>query len=656
MKKHPFRTCAAATAVLVLGALSGVSQAASSSAAQAGTSASLRTVEGVVRVLASDTVEHATKDPHDHGFTGRSEDIYEQFLLVGDQAYKLGGRPLPPNTRVRVSGRLAGRTLTPSRVQVIRQEPPAIPSSGNTHVLVMLAHWNVPDSVTPASAQAQMFGDSANWYRDASYTRLGQTGDVTPWMQIAGPANGKCRADFINVMNQAKQGAVALGYNLSNYGNFVVYFPNNSWQAGSDCNGFAGWAFIGAEGTWLNGFMDRRATVHEQGHNYGLFHAHSYLCPGVVTGTCTFTEYGDDYDAMGASSLVGHFSAPAKSALGWMAGRTADLTAGGTATLAPLAADPLALKAAVVRVSTTRAYWLEYRQAIDFDGNLPFWATDGVQLRLTDPPLLGDPGAGLVDARPADGVSVDNATLQAFSSWTSPEGFRITVREVTPAGATVTVGDSDTTPPTVIATSPTDGGTGFPVAQSVTATFSEEVTAVTAMSFQLKTASSGALVPTTVTRNGSTNEWVADPDASLATDTLYTASLTGGPSAIRDLTGNVLAPVSWSFLTGPAPTATVDPRAGATGVNRSTKVTATFSEPVIGVGDATFTLRSAADGTTVEARLRSKGNKNQWVLDPRHRLDANTSYTATLTGGSTAIRDNAGNPFNTMSWTFTTRR
>jgi Bacterial Ig-like domain len=154
-------------------------------------------------------------------------------------------------------------------------------------------------------------------------------------------------------------------------------------------------------------------------------------------------------------------------------------------------------------------------------------------------------------------------------------------------------------------------------------------------------------------QTGDVTPWmqIAGP-ASLVTDTVCTASLTGGQSSIRDLTGNALGPLSWSFLTGPAPTATVDPRSGATGVDRSTKVTAAFSEPVTGVSDSTFTLRNTANGTMVQARLRQKGNNNQWVLDPRNRLDANTSYPATLSGGPAAIRDKAGNPCNTMSWTF----
>ena len=93
------------------------------------------------------------------------------------------------------------------RSHVLGPAGDSVPPSGTTHVLVMLAHWNVPDSVTPAQAETQMFTDTNGWYRDASYGVLGQTGDVTPWMEIDGPVDGKCYGDNTNTMTQAKTAA-----------------------------------------------------------------------------------------------------------------------------------------------------------------------------------------------------------------------------------------------------------------------------------------------------------------------------------------------------------------------------------------------------------------------------------------------------------------
>jgi hypothetical protein len=42
------------------------------------------------------------------------------------------------------------------------------------------------------------------------------------------------------------------------------------------------------------------------------------------------------------------------------------------------------------------------------------------------------------------------------------------------------------------------------------------------------------------------------------------------------------------------------------------------------------------------------------TLNPSVTLAGNTVYRVTLTGGTTAVRDIAGNPLTTTSWTFTT--
>ncbi len=102
---------------------------------------------------------------------------------------------------------------------------------------------------------------------------------------------------------------------------------------------------------------------------------------------------------------------------------------------------------------------------------------------------------------------------------------------------------------------------------------------------------------------------------------------------------------------GPTVTAQV-PAAGATGVAVGSDVTATFSEPVIGVTGTTFQVRNPA-GTLVGAPAPTQ-NGNTWTLNPNANLAANTVYTVTLTGGPTAIRTASGTPLASTSWTFTT--
>ena len=94
--------------------------------------------------------------------------------------------------------------------------------------------------------------------------------------------------------------------------------------------------------------------------------------------------------------------------------------------------------------------------------------------------------------------------------------------------------------------------------------------------------------------------------------------------------------------------------AAVSAVNRGAIVTATLSEVVTGVETSTFTVKNAITGAVVSAVVTRNGTTKQWILNPGADLTAKTRYTATLTGGAGAIRDAAGNPLVTNTWSFTT--
>ena len=123
--------------------------------------------------------------------------------------------------------------------------------------------------------------------------------------------------------------------------------------------------------------------------------------------------------------------------------------------------------------------------------------------------------------------------------------------------------------------------------------------------------------------------------------------------------------MSWTFTTAAAPADTTaptvtarSPSSNATEVSRTGNITATFSEPVNGVSGTTFVLRtgSGTNGSIVAATVTRNGTTNQWILNPNSTLASRTTYRVTVTGGTGAIRDAAGNPLTTVSWTFTTGR
>ncbi|NMR28553.1 Ig-like domain-containing protein [Arthrobacter sp. SF27] len=208
--------------------------------------------------------------------------------------------------------------------------------------------------------------------------------------------------------------------------------------------------------------------------------------------------------------------------------------------------------------------------------------------------------------------------------------------------------------PTVTARTPGSGGTATSSTANITATFGKAVTSVSGTTFTLKNAA-GTVIPAAVSYNATTRVATLNPSANLAADTRYTATLTGGTTAIRDTLGTPLASTSWSFITGAAPTMTArTPAVNATGVRRANNITATFSEPMQGVTASTFKLKNAATGAAVTATVTRNGTTNQWVLNPGATLASNTRYTVTLTGGTSAARDLAGNPAATTVWSFTT--
>jgi methionine-rich copper-binding protein CopC len=129
---------------------------------------------------------------------------------------------------------------------------------------------------------------------------------------------------------------------------------------------------------------------------------------------------------------------------------------------------------------------------------------------------------------------------------------------------------------------------------------------------------------------------------------------TGGAALIRDPANNPLASTSWTFLTGPAPTITArTPGVGATAQAVGGNITATFSEPVTGVAAATATVRAGA-AVPVGAVVTYTAATRVVTINPNANLTNDTLYTVTLTGGTAAIRDTAGNPLATTTWTFRT--
>jgi hypothetical protein len=116
----------------------------------------------------------------------------------------------------------------------------------------------------------------------------------------------------------------------------------------------------------------------------------------------------------------------------------------------------------------------------------------------------------------------------------------------------------DITPPLVSSVSPAAGTAGVSLNTGLTAVFNEALdpSTVNSSTFELRNAS-GSLVAAAITYNASSNTAKLAPSAMLVNSTVYTATIKGGTSGVKDLAGNPLASdYTWSFTSSPflAPT------------------------------------------------------------------------------------------------------
>src|SRR5262245_18644822 len=230
-----------------------------------------------------------------------------------------------------------------------------------------------------------------------------------------------------------------------------------------------------------------------------------------------------------------------------------------------------------------------------------------------------------------------------------------------------TVGGADTGAPTVTSVTPTSGATNVALNATVTATFSEAMTASTINTSTIELRAPGnVLVTATVTYDSATRTATLQPSVALIQTTTYTATVKGGATdpRVKDLAGNALASnFTWSFTTAtpdttPPSVSSVSPTAGATGVASTTAVTATFSEAMDAatIGTTSFELRNPSNALVAATVVYSAATRTA-TLTPTAALTATTTYTATVKGGATdpRVKDAAGNALAAnFTWSFTT--
>lgn len=214
----------------------------------------------------------------------------------------------------------------------------------------------------------------------------------------------------------------------------------------------------------------------------------------------------------------------------------------------------------------------------------------------------------------------------------------------------------DTTPPTVTDTVPNDQAVNVALNVSITATFSEAMTAatITTASFTLDDGTSD--VAGTVTYDAGSMTATFTPGANLTPSASYTATVT---TAAQDAAGNALAAdYVWTFDTGNTADTTKPqvlvrvPDDTTTGVVLRTLVTAEFSEPMKAatITTATFTLSDGA--SPVAGTVTYSAADLTATYTPSAPLDGSTEYTVTVTTGAQDLANNGLAANDT--WTFVT--
>jgi hypothetical protein len=203
--------------------------------------------------------------------------------------------------------------------------------------------------------------------------------------------------------------------------------------------------------------------------------------------------------------------------------------------------------------------------------------------------------------------------------------------------------------PTVVSTDPLNNATGVVTNKIEAATFSVPMdpSTMTATTFTLKQGATP--IAGTVSYSGSTASF--NPTSSLASNTVYTATITTGA---KDAPGTAMAAnYVWTFTTGmiSAPKVnSTDPLNLATNIPLNKTISAVFSEVMdaLSITSSSFTLMTG--GYPVAGTVNYAGTTATFT--PTGNLLSGSTYTATLT---TNVKNPAGTPITSnYVWTFST--
>ena len=199
---------------------------------------------------------------------------------------------------------------------------------------------------------------------------------------------------------------------------------------------------------------------------------------------------------------------------------------------------------------------------------------------------------------------------------------------------------ADITPPTIIFTTPASGATNISINSSISVTFSENIdpSTVTASTIVLKDGS-GNIITGTVSYSAGTRSATLLLSSPLDYSTVYSATVSGGASGIKDLAGNAMVSDStWSFITAPVPAIPPDDGSGGPILIVSSSLNP-FSRYLVEILRAQgYTAFKAVDITEVEANPAMLNSYDVILLGQINLSSSDvTLFTSWTTAGGTLI-------------------